>query len=743
MRGTIAKKKAGRAQEVTSKRRQQWRRALLLARENGTLRMNLVAAEAERRRLAVISDTAPVGLFVVDELLGIVDVNRTGASMLGVVRPMLLGVSFLVYVDPSDAAHFIEHVMHAFIGLRSQPCQVTLGAHKGGSTQIEAFIETRAGNDARGRRCCRLSVSRMTEQLRNRTALVERHACEDELRDQIAAVRRRHEPVDAVGALLAESLDLEETAARAARVPLPDLASFCSVDLINADGCVHRFASASASGAAPVALDPYAPKGSASVVRSGQPLILLEVSPADALALATLPCELSEVLRVVRSYLCFPLVARGRTIGAMSFLRSGSQRFSADEAGRAEDIARQVAIVLDNALLYRSAQDADRRKDEFLATPAHELRNPLAAITMATGLLQAKGANVAKVAGVVERQTSRLVRLVDDLLDVSRITRGKIALHAERVVLSDIIAHAVESVRPLIHQRRHDLTINLPDTPIVLIGDPARLEQVFVNLVGNAARYTPAGGRIAVEAERSGPEIVVRVRDNGRGIAREMLARIFEPFTRVGVSLDHGDRGLGIGLTLSRGLIELHGGRLTAESPGLGLGSEFVVRLAGEECNVASLPSPTSGRILLERAPRRRRVLLVEDEADVAEVTRTWLEALGHDVRVARDGLAAVETALAFRPEILLVDLGLPGLSGYDVAVRLKREPSLAEATFVALTGFGDEAARRRSLAAGFDRHATKPITDPILLEMLGAAVADAPPPVPPLALPVYDARAR
>jgi PAS domain S-box-containing protein len=369
---------------------------------------------------------------------------------------------------------------------------------------------------------------------------------------------------------------------------------------------------------------------------------------------------------------------------------------------------------LEAELRRRSEQlaEADRRKDEFLALLAHELRNPLAPIPNAIQVLQdfsPADVDLQWARDVIERQVQHLTRLVDDLLDVSRISRGKINLKKECVRLAHVVADAVEIARPHVEARKHQLTVSQPPEPVWLEADPTRLAQVVANLLNNAAKYTEKGGHIWLTIEREGEEAVLRVRDTGVGIAPEMLPHIFELFTQADRSLDRSQGGLGIGLTLVRHLLEMHGGQVQASSDGLGEGSEFVVRLPvlsrmreGGEAKEKSTPSFA--------APPCRRILLADDNEDFAQLTGRLLERKGgHKVKVVYDGPTALAAARAFQPEAAFLDIGLPGINGYDLAQQLRKEPGLEELLLVALTGYGQEGDRRRALEAGFDEHLTKP----------------------------------
>jgi PAS domain S-box-containing protein len=383
--------------------------------------------------------------------------------------------------------------------------------------------------------------------------------------------------------------------------------------------------------------------------------------------------------------------------------------------------AGAVGILADVTAARRAEEtlrEADRRKDEFLAMLAHELRNPLAPLRNALHLQEQPGADPAAVdrsRAVIARQLGNMVRLIDDLLDVSRITRGKIDLKRQRVELGAILDGAVETSLPLVHASRHELTREGPSEPIHLDADPTRLTQVFANLLNNAAKYTPEGGRIRLEARREGDEAVVVVADNGSGIAPEMLERIWEPFAQADRTLGRAQGGLGIGLTLVKRLAELHGGSIRARSAGLGKGSEFTVRLPAAKGPAAATPATGSAPAV---GVAVRRVLVVDDNTDAAESLATLVEMWGHEVRSAHDGPAALAAAEEFRPDVILLDIGLPGLTGYEVAGRLRARPEFQSVRLIALTGWGQDADRERSRAAGFELHLVKPV-DPTELKKI------------------------
>jgi PAS domain S-box-containing protein len=405
--------------------------------------------------------------------------------------------------------------------------------------------------------------------------------------------------------------------------------------------------------------------------------------------------------------------------------------------------SRRVAVLFSDITQRKSTEESlrrlaaelaetDRRKTEFLATLAHELRNPLAPLTNGLQLMRMAPGNAQaheKARDMMDRQLRHLVRLVDDLLDIARISSGKVELKKESVSLKGILASAVETSMPLIASSGHALEVAMPDETLQLSADATRLAQVVSNLLNNAAKYTPHGGRIALATRREGDRVVISVADTGVGIAAEALPEVFEMFTQVGRNRDRSQGGLGIGLALVRRLVELHGGTVTAVSPGIGEGSTFTVRLPVAEPQQP--PAPMAG----PPAPQSRtsggglRVLVVDDNADAAESLAALLELSGHDTRVANDGDEAIRAAHEFRPEIVFLDIGMPGKDGYEVARALRESPDTRGAVLVALTGWGAKDDRARSRQAGFDHHLTKPAglaaVDRLLARMAERSPAD------------------
>ena len=399
-----------------------------------------------------------------------------------------------------------------------------------------------------------------------------------------------------------------------------------------------------------------------------------------------------------------------------------------EERVRAEEQLRELNATLERRVIERTQTlaDLDRRKDEFLAMMGHELRGPLAPISSALQVLalqrESENAVQQKARTIIERQLGNLRHLVDDLLEVSRITLGRIPLHRKRVQVSDIVNGAVETVGPLVDQQRHELTVTLPSVPIWLDADESRLEQVVANLLQNAAKYTDEGGHIWLTAELQGNSAVIRVRDTGRGIPPDLLPRVFDLFTQAERSLDRAQGGLGIGLALVQQFTQLHGGEVQAFST-VGQGSEFVVRLpiAGRDAGRAATPHLQSP----PPATSSLRIVVADDNPDTVLTFSLLLREKGHDVHTANDGPSALESVREFQPDVALLDIGLPGLNGYGVARQIRQELALNNTVLIALTGYGQDSDRQAALQAGFNHHLVKP-ADFSKLEQILATVRGA-----------------
>ncbi|HSA55818.1 MAG TPA: PAS domain-containing protein [Gemmatimonadaceae bacterium] len=412
--------------------------------------------------------------------------------------------------------------------------------------------------------------------------------------------------------------------------------------------------------------------------------------------------------------------ARGDVLGFFEIHnKKNGAGFTREDVVRLQALSQSAAVAIQNALAYRRLEEAerelkeaDRRKDEFLATLAHELRNPLAPIRNAVELLaiqEGLPAPLRTARDVIERQVAQMVHLVDDLLDVSRVSRDRLQIRREVVELSTVVQHAIETSRPLIDTSGHVLTVDVPSEPVYLDADMTRLAQVVANLLNNAAKFTPDGGTISLRAVTGNGHVRISVRDAGIGIAREHLDRIFEMFSQVAPALQRAEGGLGIGLSLVRRLVELHGGQVEARSEGLGHGSEFIITLP-----VLAAPQPPSSVSVNGQEATtpvaQSRILVVDDNHDTAESLAQLLRLRGHDVRVAFTGIEAVEACERSTPDVVLLDIGLPGLNGYEAARRIRELPAGRRIQLVAITGWGQEEDRQRSRAAGFDHHLVKPV---------------------------------
>jgi signal transduction histidine kinase/ActR/RegA family two-component response regulator len=506
------------------------------------------------------------------------------------------------------------------------------------------------------------------------------------------------------------------------------LGAACAVSLLGPERSslvVHAFhhpepelrAALAEASRAPLALGEGA---TGRVVTTGKPLLLPRVDAANAPSLSPARGGHLEA-RPPSTLVVVPLLVGGRVEGALSASRydAASPAFDTADQALLEELADRAGLALgqarEHAELARErarlaevlerAESASRAKDEFLAMLSHELRNPLAPITTALRLLAARdGGRPSRERDVIERQVAHLVRLVDDLLDVSRVTRGKVRLEPRPVPLPDVVARAIETASPLLEARRHVLEVRVaPD--LVLQADPHRVAQVIANLLSNAAKYTDPGGRIVLAAEAEGRDARIAVTDSGIGLSPALLPRVFDLFVQGERTLDRAPGGLGIGLTIVRSLVDLHGGRVTAESAGAGRGSTFTVWLPRADGPAAARSAPAPAAASSASASR---VLVVDDNEDAAELLAESLRLDGHEVHVAYDGPSALAMAEQVHPRIALLDLGLPVMDGYELAGRLRA--SEAAIGLVAVTGYGQEMDRRASARAGFAEHLVKPV---------------------------------
>ena len=418
----------------------------------------------------------------------------------------------------------------------------------------------------------------------------------------------------------------------------------------------------------------------------------------------------SPATKISGAALIAPLFVHDLRSGVVALFRKGPA-YGLNDLAMAPGFTSRASIALENVMLLEKIQEADHRKDEFLATLAHELRNPLAPIRNALAIMRmSKDPRLHEQSEeIIARQLEHMIHLVDDLMDISRITQGKIELRKEPVKLNDVLNHAIETAEPLINERKHKLAITFPKETLWLNADFSRISQIFSNLFNNAAKYTNDGGKIEVSVQHSGEWAVISVSDNGIGISNEMLSRIFDMFSQVDSSLERTQGGLGIGLTLVKSLVEMHEGTIEAISSGLDKGSKFIVKLPIIKAPAADKKEEASLANESQVVPLR---VLVVDDNDASAKTLGWMiELAGHEIKLAHDGKSAIETARTYQPEVILLDIGLPGMNGYEACRIMKTMPELQNSTFIAQTGWGQVEHRQFSKEVGFDHHLVKPIS--------------------------------
>jgi PAS domain S-box-containing protein len=534
--------------------------------------------------------------------------------------------------------------------------------------------------------------------------------------------------LSAASAALSESLDYRATLTRVAQLAVPELADWCSVDIVpegsaqserlavaHIDPAKIQFAHELTGKYPP---DPNAERGLPNVLRSGRSELFPTISD-EMLQAAAIDAEHLRLCRELQlhSAMVVPLLARGRVLGAMTFVWAESGRvYSAADLEFAEDLAHRCAIAIDNAQLYaaeqrarQAADSANRTKDEFLAIMGHELRNPLAPMVTAVHLMKMRSAHRddGKELAVLERQLQHMMRLLEDLLDVSRVLRDKVDLSPQTIEIAEVVANAVDVASPLIDRKQHHLVLDVATSGLAVDVDPVRMAQVFGNLLTNAAKYTDRGGEIRVAAGTYDGVVRVAIEDNGVGIEPDLMPRLFELFSQGKQGIDRQLGGLGIGLAIASRLVQEHGGQLAAYSDGPNRGSRFIVQLPrAAHAAPITLPPPAAAG----PAPARKRVLVVDDNEDSGELMSALLEQLGHDSRVAFEGVRALELAAEFAPHIVFLDIGLPGMNGFEIARRMRQLPMCATIPIIALTGYTRDSDREEALRAGFSEHFAKPI---------------------------------
>lgn len=538
-----------------------------------------------------------------------------------------------------------------------------------------------------------------------------RHAAAEEANRRLAFLAE-------AGAVLGRSLDFDATARDVICLPIPRLAELSALI------CEPRGSLPRTSVTARLAAD------GSHLIRDFTDSERLPKDLLDAMQLALASGERISLLRpdhagTSESIYCmaFPLQTRGRTSAVLALSRDpGRPNFNNNDIVMAAAFVSRAAIALENAVLHDELQAADHQKNSFLSMLAHELRNPLAPMRNAVQLLGLRAPeepDLQWIREVIDRQIVQMVRLVDDLLDISRITQGKIRLQLEPIELTTIVGHAVEASKPLIDSRQHQLAVSLPTQSVWINGDLARLAQVLTNLLNNAAKYTDEGGQIWLTVRCDGETATITVRDTGIGIPEHMIHAIFDLFTQVDRTLDRSQGGLGIGLTLVRQLTEMHGGSVSATSAGPGLGAEFTVKLPVLK---DSVPTATVEPSQSLPGGWKTKILVVDDNVDSADTMARLLHLSGHTVHVAYDGKSGLAAAQTFQPAIILLDIGLPGMDGYEVARSLRELPTTRDALLIAMTGYGQRKDELRARQAGFDHHLIKPVEFDVFETILAAA---------------------
>jgi PAS domain S-box-containing protein len=681
--------------------------------------------------LAAVEETILRGLAAVDNEGRQTYVSPAFCKMVGYTRDELIGARAPYVYWPAGPAAELDAIQRAFASTvegRAPVGGFELGFACKNGRRFRAQVAF-APLFERGERIGWLASFRA---LGTSTDVTERWALlesEQLARREAEGARRRMALLDGITTSLMGNLDDSVSAVdRLARIVVPELADWCTVYVPREDGKIGAIAIGHTDPALAEAglellrqhpLEPDLSWGIPKVLRTGRSEIIADLTD-DLLFEAAQDPEHLAAMRAAGmvSHLAVPLIVRGNVIGCLGLTNTTSgRRFSADDLALAEEVAVRAALEIERTRLYQEmclaraeAEAASRAKDVFLAMLGHELRNPLAPILTALQLMRLRDDDTSlKERSVIERQVSHLVRLVDDLLDVSRITRGKLELARQSIEIAEVIAKAIEMSSTLLEQQHHQLSIDVPSAGLRVDGDHARLAQVFCNLITNAAKYTRSGGHVRVTAQRDVNEIVVRISDDGEGIEPTLLARVFDLFEQGERTIDRARGGLGIGLTIVKTLVELHGGQVRARSEGLGAGSEFEVRLpASHRAEHEDAGSPAHLHLHRATTPHRAvRVLLVDDNQDAALMLSEALNTLGYDIRIAHDGPSGIAAAVEFQPAIAMLDIGLPVMDGYELARRLREQA--AGIQLIAMTGYGQDSDRYRSRDAGFVHHLVKP----------------------------------
>jgi PAS domain S-box-containing protein len=689
--------------------------------------------EAQKERYRDLFEFAPDAYVVTDERGMIWEANRACSSLLGVEANHLVRKPLTVFILDDFRPEFWTVLDR----LRKEPVvrewEMKVKRRDGVIVDVSATaaaVQKRSDHlfgirwlfhDITHRRKNEEQVRRLNAELEQRVRARTRDL--EAARAQLEVTTQKLALIVQVGTAVASAADLETAMQTVVRLVTPDMADHCEISVTDEDGRPRLVAAAHAkelTHTPPL----FAVENALGSAASGHyPMVnqaVLELFARDD--------EHHRQLRDLglHSLIGVPLMTHGKTIGLLILATSWSGRdLGPDEFIVAQELARRVAFAIDNTQLVQRVKHASQLKDDFIALLAHELRNPLAPIVNALSLIQSRPEDRATVEwarDVAKRKADYMARLIDDLLDISKAMRGKLNVRRERIELLPLVSRALETVRPTVDSRGHQVHSQFPATPVWLDGDPVRLEQVFANLLLNAARYTPSGGQIwlsghIIEGSSDSPVVEVRVQDSGIGMSPEELARVFQPFEQAGTPADYPREGLGLGLSLVRALVEIHEGTVEGSSEGYGKGTTFVVRLP-----MQSEPEDGAQGTRQEGlAPPNFvscRVLVVEDQQPQAESLARLLEMWGHEVSIAPDAATGLTLATTQTPDIVLLDIGLPGMDGIEMARKLRQQPALGHMVLIALSGFGQETDRERARQAGFDEYMVKP-ADPEKLRAL------------------------
>jgi PAS domain S-box-containing protein len=703
--------------------------------DTGRMRLRVEEAEALLRmheeRLQLAIDAGQLGIWDWDIVNDRVTWSDRVYELHGLEKGTFGGrvADFATLVHPDDVGQVRAGIESALAGGPAYDIEFRVPL-KDGSTR---WLATRAEvvRDADGR------PIRMVGATYDVTERVELLAAERRSREAAEQARKRLELLARAGAVLSGSLEPDATLQAIASIIVPEVADWCRIDLIDRDGVMQRaltyhsdpersrfgtelVAKLKASPQTPGSMSWVAEHGKPHHARFDPPT---DYDPARDRDLLTFAEAIG-----MRSYYMVPLIARGKTLGALGALQAESGRpITEDDRALIGELAQRAALAIDNARLFADAQSAlmeaetaNRSKDEFLAMLGHELRNPLAPIVTSLHVMKLRGDHASEERHIIERQVTHLSRLVDDLLDVSRITKGKIQLERGLVNLKAVVSRALELTQPALDRRARPIDLQIPAEPVFVAGDAVRLVQVVCNLLTNAAKFTPREGRIALRLALCGEAAEMSVEDSGKGIAPALLPHVFDLFVQGEQTIDRRAGGLGLGLAIVKNLVQMHGGTVRAFSEGPGHGATFIVRLpavTGAAATVSDAPEPENVK------QGSGRVLIVDDNADAAQALELLLSNAGYDVRTAADADQAFAIVASFAPHLAILDIGLPKMNGYELAQRLRADDRLPGLRLVALTGYGRERDRERALAAAFDEHLVKPVAPDRLLTVVGELV--------------------